>query len=63
MVLKRSLVVCCLLLLLPKVLMAQAVPPPIPPPPPPGLPIDQGVYILLGMALIYGVIQIKKAEF
>lgn len=27
---------------------------PPPPPPPPGLPIDNGIYILIGTALLYG---------
>ncbi|MBL4605417.1 MAG: hypothetical protein JKY02_07115 [Flavobacteriaceae bacterium] len=49
--------------LVPGLLWGQAVPPPIPPPPPPGLSIDQGTYVLLGVALVYGIIQIKKAKF
>ncbi len=36
-------------------------PPPPMPPPPPGLPIDSSIYILFGVALIYGII--KKMNF
>lgn len=63
MLAKKIGLVCCLFIMIPGCLFGQAVPPPVPPPPPPGLPIDQGVYILLGMALIYGIIHIKKTEF
>ncbi|WP_296311383.1 hypothetical protein [Winogradskyella sp. UBA3174] len=35
--------------------MAQAPPPPPPPPPPPGMPIDNGILILIGVGLIYGI--------
>lgn len=36
-------------------------PPPPMPPPPPGLPIDDYIYVILIIALIYGVV--KKIKF
>ena len=40
--------------------LIQIVPPPAGPPPPPGLPIDKGIIILILVALLYGIICIKK---
>jgi hypothetical protein len=60
MFLKKSFLVCSMLLLLPEVLIAQAVPPPIPPPPPPGLPIDQGLFFLMAIGLLYGFFLMRK---
>jgi hypothetical protein len=37
-------------------------PPPPAPPPPPGLNIDAGIYILLAIGLIYGVIKAFRAK-
>ena len=38
--------------------MLQAIPPPVPPPPPPGLPIDDGLWMLLLGAIMYGSVLI-----
>ncbi|MDX6746379.1 hypothetical protein SHK09_06220 [Polaribacter sp. PL03] len=40
-------------------LFIQIVPPPAPPPPPPGLSIDNGVYVLLAIAILYGIFVIN----
>ena len=37
-------------------------PPPPAPPPPPGLNIDTGIYILLAIGLLYGVIKALRAK-
>ncbi len=37
-------------------------PPPPAPPPPPGLSIDAGIYILLAIGLLYGVIKAFRAK-
>jgi hypothetical protein len=37
-------------------------PPPPAPPPPPGLNIDAGIYILLAIGLLYGVIKAFRAK-
>ena len=39
----------------------QFPPPPVPPPPPPGLPIDDGLWILVLIAVVYAV-RIMKAK-
>ena len=38
--------------------LVQAMPPPVPPPPPPGLRIDSS--ILLGIAVLYGIMVISR---
>lgn len=40
--------------------VAQDVPQPPAPPPPPGLPIDNGIWVLVIFALVYGVYKIIK---
>lgn len=40
--------------------MAQSEPPP--PTPPPGTPIDGGLFILLALGLLYGVLKILKEK-
>lgn len=40
----------------------QFVPPPVPPPPPPGLPIDDGVWILVLIAVLYGIKMMKTQQ-
>lgn len=42
------------------VCMAQSEPPP--PTPPPGTPIDGGLFILLALGLLYGVLKILKEK-
>lgn len=37
-------------------------PPPPAPPPPPGLNIDMGIYILLAIGLLYGIIKVYRAK-
>jgi hypothetical protein len=37
-------------------------PPPPAPPPPPGLNIDMGIYILLAIGLLYGIIKALRAK-
>ncbi|HRG87402.1 MAG TPA: hypothetical protein PLW44_00165 [Chitinophagales bacterium] len=40
---------------------AQGPPPPPPPPaPPPGVPIDGGIFLLLGAGLVYGARKLYK---
>jgi hypothetical protein len=40
--------------------VAQDPPPPPPPPPPPGLAIDENIFILLSIAILFGVYIIYK---
>lgn len=42
------------------IMALQAVPPPMTPPSPPGLPIDSGLIILFVLAVIYGLIVIRR---
>lgn len=51
-----------LLIVLPLCVMGQVVPPPVPPPPPPGLSIDDGEYFFLAIALVFGIIEIRKRK-
>ena len=51
-----------LLIVLPLGVMGQVVPPPLPPPPPPGLSVDQGEYFFLMVALVFGIIEIRKGK-
>jgi len=37
----------------------QFPPPPVPPPPPPGLPIDDGLWMLVLIAVVYAAIMIN----
>ena len=37
-------------------------PPPPAPPPPPGLPIDNAIYILFAIALLYGAVKTIKSK-
>jgi hypothetical protein len=43
-------------------LFIQIVPPSIPPPPPPGLSIDMYSYVLLFLAVCYGVSKLYKKD-
>jgi len=65
MIQNKTKIASILFLLISFVSVAQTMsgPPPPAPPPPPGLPIDAGIYILLAVGLIYGVIKTihKKA--
>jgi hypothetical protein len=59
---KRAVFFLGLLIVLPLGVMGQVVPPPIPPPPPPGLSIDQGEYVVMAVAVVFGVIKIRKGK-
>ena len=48
-----------ILISLPAIAQGSAPPPPMPPPPP-GLPIDNAVYVLLALAVIYGIFRSFK---
>ncbi len=58
---KKKVFASILLILtsLPSIAQGSAPPPPMPPPPP-GLPIDNAVYALLVIAIIYGVFRSFK---
>lgn len=60
MLYKRAIFFLGLLMILPCGVMGQVVPPPIPPPPPPGLSINEGEFILMAVALAFGMIEIRK---
>lgn len=52
---KRSLTLLALIFPIADALAEAPPPPSMPPPPPPGLPIDGGILILMGAALIFGI--------
>ncbi len=59
---KRAIFFLGLLIVLPLGVMGQVVPPPIPPPPPPGLAIDQGEFMFMAIALVFGVVEIRRRK-
>ena len=48
-------IIIVLIVICPQLLSGQIMPPPIPPPPPPGLPIDEGIIVLIMGAIIFGI--------
>lgn len=58
---KYSCFVVCLLVSLE--LVAQVTPPPPTPPPPPGLPVNGGLVLLCGVAVLFGFYKIYISVF
>ena len=65
MIQNKKIIASILFLLISFVSVAQTMsgPPPPGPPTPPGLPVDNGIYVLLAIGLVYGVVKTirKKA--
>ena len=64
MIQNKKIIASILFLLISFVSVAQTMsgPPPPAPPPPPGLPIDAGIYMLLAVGLVYGVVKIFRTK-
>ncbi|QRM88656.1 hypothetical protein FG167_05225 [Lacinutrix sp. WUR7] len=64
MIQNKKIIASILFLLISFVSVAQTMsgPPPPAPPPPPGLPIDAGIYLLLGIGLVYGIVKTIRSK-